>query len=96
MSNWLCLSPNMLQVIASCSGIVYFVDPSRCVVKMNGIKVSILRDTNEWLAGSTSQSFYDLLVRCGKSASRGDVVRLSELQMFGVLTHIANSDGEVL
>jgi hypothetical protein len=96
MNTWFCLTPNMLNVIASCSAIVYFVDPSRCVVKMNGIKVSIVRDTNEWFAGSTSQAFYDLLVRCGKSSSRGDVVRLSELQMFGVLTHIANRGGEVL
>lgn len=93
MDMWLCLTPDMMRVIASCSGIVYFVDPSSCVVKMNGIKVSIVRDINDWFTGSASQSFYDLLVRHGKSASRGDVVRLSELQMFGVLTRIANRNG---
>lgn len=92
-SNWLCLSPNMLEVIASCSGIVYFIDPSRCAVKANGYKVDILRNSNEWYVASSSKRFYDLLGRYGKSASRGDVACLNELQMFGVLTYIATKNG---
>lgn len=89
MDMWFVLSPNMLKVIASCAGIIYFVDASRCTVKMNGVMVSILRGGDEWYVTSTSQRFYDLVGRYGKSTNRGDVIYLNELQMFGVITYLA-------
>lgn len=93
MDMWLCLSPNMLQVIASCSGIVYFVDASRCAIKMNGFKIDVLRGGDEWYVASTSKRFYDLVGRYGKSTNRGDVIYLNELQMLGVLTYMAKTNG---
>jgi hypothetical protein len=80
----------MLNVIASRSGNVYFVDASRCAVKMNGIVISLLRKGNEWFVSSSSKRFYDLVGRYGKSAERGFPVHLTEIQMFGVLTYICN------
>lgn len=94
MDMWLCLSPNMLDVIASCSGIVYFVDRSRCSVKINGIVINLFRSCNEWYVKSSSQQFYDLILCYGKAWKRGSLIRLTELQMFGVLTHIAKRCGE--
>ena len=87
---WLCLTPSMLNGIASCSGNVYFVDASRCAVKMNGIVINILRKGNEWLVSSSSKRFYDLVERHGKLAKRGFTVHLTENQMFGVITYICN------
>ena len=94
MSNWLCLSPNMLTVIASCAGNIYFVDPSRCAVKMNGIVINLFRSCDEWYVTSSSQHFYDLIGRYGKTWKRGSLIHLTELQMFGALTYIAKRDGE--
>lgn len=90
MDMWLCLTPNMLDAIALCSGNVYFVDASRCAVKMNGVMVKIQRVGNDWFVSSPSQLFYDLVGRYGKSTKRGTVIRLAEIQMFGVLTYICN------
>lgn len=94
MDMWLCLSPNMLDVIASCSGIVYFVDRSRCSVKINGIVINLFRSCNDWYVKSSSQQFYDLILRYGKTWKRGSLIRLTELQMLGVLTCIAKRSGE--
>ena len=90
MDLWLCLTPNMLNAIASCSGNVYFVDSSRCAVKMNGIVINILRKGKGWFVSSSSKRFYDLVGRYGKSAKRGFPVHLTEIQMFGVITYICN------
>jgi hypothetical protein len=90
MDLWLCLTSNMLDAIASCSGNVYFVDVSRCAVKMNGVMVKIQRVGNDWFVSSPSQLFYDLVGRYGKLTKRGTVIRLAEIQMFGVLTYICN------
>lgn len=90
---WLCLSPNMLDVISSCAGNVYFVDRSRCAVKMDGIVVNLLRRCDEWYVTSSSKRFYDLVGRYGKSTKRGDLIRLSELQMIGVLKYMAKTNG---
>lgn len=95
MSDWLCLSPNMLEVISSCSGIVYFVDRSRCSVKMNGIVINLFRSCDEWYVKSSSKQFYDLILRYGKTWKRGSLIHLTELQMFDVLTRIAKMNGEV-
>lgn len=94
MDMWLCLSPNMLDVIASCSGIVYFVDRSRCSVKINGIVINLFRSCNDWYVKSSSQQFYDLILRYGKTCKRGSLIRLTEMQMLGVLTCIAKRSGE--
>lgn len=88
MSSWLCLTPNMLDAIASCSGNVYFVDASRCAVKMNGVMIKIQRVGNDWFVTSPNQLFYDLVGRCGKSTKRGTAVILTEIQMFGAITYI--------
>lgn len=83
---WFCLTPNMLNVIASCSGNVYFIDAARCSVKMNGMMVRIQRIGNAWLASSSSPEFYNLAVRYTSSLSkRGTVIRMNETQMFGVI-----------
>ena len=89
MNMWFVLSPNMLKVIASCAGNIYFVDPSRCAVKMNGVVIHILRGGDEWYVSSPSQRFYDLVGRYGKSTKRGSLVYLTGLQMFGVITYLA-------
>ena len=86
----MCLTRNMLGAIASCSGNVYFVDASRCAVKMNGVMVKIQRVGNDWLASSPNRLFYDLVGRYGKSIKRGTAVRLAEVQMLGVITYICN------
>lgn len=88
MDMWFCLTPNMLNVISSCSGNVYFVDASRCAVKMNGIVINLLRKGNDWFVSSSSKRFYDLVGRYGKSVKRGFPVNLTEIQMFGVITYI--------
>lgn len=89
MGMWFVLSPNMLKAIASCAGNVYFVDASRCAVKMNGVVIHILRGGDEWYVSSPSQRFYDLVGRYGKPTKRGSLVYLTELQMFGVITYLA-------
>ena len=90
MDMWLCLTPIMLNAIASCSGNVYFVDASRCAVKMNGIVINLLRKGNDWFVSSSSKRFYDLVGRYGKSVKRGFLVQLTEIQMFSVITYICN------
>lgn len=92
---WFCLTPNMLNAIASCSGNVYFINVSRCAVKMNGVMVKIQRVGNEWFASSSNERFYDLLVRhIGKRFTRGAVIQMTEIQMFGVITHICKINPE--
>lgn len=86
---WFVLSPNMLKVIALCAGNIYFVDPSRCAVKMNAVVIHILRGGDEWYVSSPSQRFYDLVARYGKPTKRGTQIYLTELQMFGVITYLA-------
>ena len=89
MDMWFVLSPNMMKAIASCAGNVYFVDVSRCAVKMNGVIIHILRGGNEWYVSSPSKRFYDLVGRYGKCAKRGALIYLTELQMFGVIAYLA-------
>ena len=90
-----CLTPNMLNAIASCSGIIYFINASRCSVKMNGLMVKIQRVGNEWFASSSNARFYDLLVRhSGTLFTRGAVVQMNEIQMFNVLIYICNINPE--
>lgn len=92
---WSCLTPNMLNAIASCSGIVYFINASRCTVKMNGLMVKIQRVDNDWFASSSNERFYDLVVRhSGKRFTRGSVIQMNEIQMFNVLTYICNINPE--
>lgn len=92
---WSCLTPIMLNAIASCSGIVYFINASRCSVKMNGLMVKIQRVGNEWFASSSNERFYDLVVRDnGKRFTRGSVIQMNESQMFNVLTYICNINPE--
>lgn len=92
---WSCLTPNMLNVIASCSGIVYFINASRCSVKMNGLMVKIQRVGNEWFASSSNERFYDLMGRhSGKRFTRGSVIQMNEIQMFNALTYICNINPE--
>ena len=86
---WFCLTPNMLNAIASCSGNVYFIDAARCSVKMNGVMVRIQRIGNDWFASSSSPQFYNVVLRhTGKPSKRGTVIRMNEIQMFGVITNI--------
>lgn len=95
MNSWFCLTPNMLNAIASCSGIVYFINSSRCYVKMNGLMVKIQRVGNEWFASSSNERFYDLVVRDnGKRFTRGSVIQMNEIQLFGVLTYICKINPE--
>lgn len=94
MSYYLCLTPIMLKVIASCSGIVYFVEPMRCTVKMNGVLIEILRMGDDWLVKSSCQPVYDFMGRYGKSVRRGLLISLNETQLFSVLNHFANKNGE--
>lgn len=92
---WFCLTPNMLNAIASCSGIVYFIDAARCSVKINGVMVRIQRIGNDWFASSSSPEFYNLVVRhISKPPKRGTVIRMNEIQMFGVITYICKIDRE--
>lgn len=92
---WFCLTPNMLNVIASCSGNVYFIDAARCSVKMNGVMVRIQRIGNEWFASSSSPEFYSLVVRhISRPSKRGTVIRMNEIQMFGVITNICKISPE--
>ena len=92
---WFCLTPNMLNDIASCSGNVYFIDAARCSVKMNGVMVRIQRIGNDWFASSSSPQFYNVVVRhTGKPSKRGTVIRMSEIQMFGVITYISKISPE--
>ena len=93
MDKWLCLSPNMLDVISSCAGNVYFVDKSRCAVKMNGTVIHLFRSCDEWYVTSSSQRFYDLIGRYGKACNRGSLIHLTEPQMIGVLTYMAKMNG---
>lgn len=91
MNSWSCLTPNMLNAIASRSGIVYFINASRCSVKMNGLMVKIQRVDNDWFASSSNERFYDLVVRySGKRFTRGSVIQMNEIQMFDVLILICN------
>lgn len=91
MNTWFCLTPNMLVAIASCSGIVYFINASRCSVKMNGLMVKIQRVGNEWFASSSNERFYDLVVRYnGTKFTRGSVIQMNEIQMIDVLILICN------
>lgn len=95
MDMWFCLTPNMLNAIASCSGIVYFIDAARCSVKINGVMVRIQRIGNDWFASSSSPEFYDLVVRyISKPSKRGTVIRMNEIQMLGVITYICKIDPE--
>lgn len=95
MNTWFCLTPNMLTAIASCSGIVYFINVSRCSVKMNGLMVKIQRVDNEWFASSSNERFYDLVAKhSGTRFSRGSVIQMNEIQMFGVLTYICKINPE--
>lgn len=95
MNSWFCLTPNMLNAISSCSGNVYFVDASRCSVKMNGVMVRIQRIGNEWFASSSSPRFYNVTVRhTSKPSNRGTVVQMNEIQMLGVITYICKTNPE--
>lgn len=95
MDMWLCLTPNMLNVIASCSGNVYFIDAARCSVKMNGVMVKIQRIGNDWFTSSSSPQFYNVAVRyTSKPSKRGTVIRMNEIQMLGVITYICKIDPE--
>lgn len=95
MNSCFCLTANMLNAIASCSGIVYFINASRCSVKMNGLMVKIQRVGNEWFTSSSNERFYDLVVRhSGKRFTRGSVIQMNEIQMFGVLTYICKINPE--
>lgn len=92
---WICLTPNMLNAIASCSGNIYFIDAARCSVKMNGVMVKIQRIGNDWFASSSSPQFYNVTVRhTGKPSKRGTVIRMNEIQMFGVITYICKINSE--
>ena len=88
---WFCLTPKMMEVIASYSGVVYFIDANRCSVKANGIMITIGRKYDSWLATSSSQRFYDWAGKFGKPIKRGEVVRLSELQMYSALCYIGST-----
>lgn len=95
MDMWLCLTPNMLNAIASRSGNIYFIDAARCSVKVNGVMVRIQRIGNEWFASSSSPRFYNVTVsHTGKPSNRGTVVRMNEIQMFGVITYICKINPE--
>lgn len=95
MDMWFCLTLNMLNAIASCSGNVYFIDAARCAVKMNGVVVRIQRIGNDWFASSSSPEFYNLVVRhTSKPCKRGTAIRMNEIQMFGVITYICNINPE--
>lgn len=83
------LTPGMLSAIASCSGNVYFVDASRCAVKMNGIVINLLQRGKGWFVSSSSNRFYDLVGRYGKSAKRGFPVHLTEAQTTAAITCIS-------
>lgn len=95
MNSWFILTPNMLNAIASCSGNIYFIDAARCSVKMNGVMVKIQRIGNDWFASSPSPQFYNVAVRhVSKPAKRGTVIRMNEIQMFGVITYICKINPE--
>ena len=95
MDMWFCLTPNMLNAIASCSGNVYFIDAARCSVKMNGVMVKIQRIGNDWFASSPSPQFYNAVVRhTSRPSKRGTVIRMNEIQMFGVITYICKISPE--
>lgn len=95
MDMWFCLTPNMLDAIASRSGIIYFIDAARCCVKINGVMVKIQRIGNDWFASSSSPQFYNLVVRhAGKPSKRGTMIRMNEIQMFGVITYICKINPE--
>ena len=95
MDMWLCLTPNMLNAIASCSGNVYFIDAARCSVKMNGMMVRIQRIGNDWFASSSSPQFYNVVVRhISRPSKRGTVIRMNETQMFGVIAYICKINAE--
>lgn len=83
------LTPGMLSAIASCAGNVYFVDASRCAVKMNGIVINLLQRGGGWFVSSSSNRFYDLVGRYGKSAKRGIPVHLTEAQASVVIDYIS-------
>lgn len=95
MDMWLCLTPNMLNSISSCSGIIYFIDATRCIVKMNGVMVKIQRIGNDWFTSSSSPQFYNVAARyTSKPSKRGTVIRMNEIQMLGAITYICKINPE--
>lgn len=84
------MTPEMLRIISSACGIIYFVHNSSCNVKMNGIMLKIDRIGDKWFIHSPNQRFYDWIAAYGYSPVRGSILGMKEGRVIDCLNYAKN------